>query len=74
MLFLTTLTFALRGWIKWRKYGWDDAAIALAQVFAWAQFGVVAGGLCMGMGKQWSLLDGQHQEHVAVVWAHSSLF
>lgn len=63
----TTLTLALRIWIRWGKYSWDDAAVFMAQTLAYAQFGTVIASLVIGMGKRWSAIGDEDQRQIAVV-------
>ncbi|KAK8091324.1 hypothetical protein PG994_000829 [Apiospora phragmitis] len=47
----TALTCALRGWIKFRVYGWDDVLIALATVLHLGQAVAVFVGLAHGLAQ-----------------------
>lgn len=63
----TTLTLAVRVWIRWGKYSWDDAAVFLAQMLAYGQFATVIASLVLGVGKKWSNIEDEQQKEIATV-------
>lgn len=65
MFIITTLTLAIRLWIKWRKYSYEDGAILVGSTMAYAQFGAVTAALCLGLRKPWSSIEGEAQARIA---------
>ncbi|KAF2164133.1 hypothetical protein M409DRAFT_56842 [Zasmidium cellare ATCC 36951] len=61
----TTLTLAVRIWVRWGKYSWDDASIFLAQMLAYGQFASVIASLVLGLGKRWSAIEQAQQNNIA---------
>ncbi|KAK4498774.1 hypothetical protein PRZ48_009284 [Zasmidium cellare] len=61
----TTLTLAVRIWVRWGKYSWDDASVFLAQILAYGQFATVIASLVLGLGKKWSDIPQASQNNIA---------
>lgn len=67
LICFTLLTLAVRIWVRWGKYSWDDAAVFIAQALAAAQFGVVIASLVAGLGRAWSEINPDVQNYIANV-------
>lgn len=66
-LFYTTLSLAARYYLKSGAVAIDDAAIVVAQVLAFGQFGTTFYGISHGLGKDLALLNPQEQSRSANV-------
>ena len=66
-LFYSTLSLFARYYLKSGTVALDDAAIVVAQVLAFAQFGTTFYGISQGLGKDLSLLGPSQQNHSANV-------
>lgn len=72
-LVYTSLSLLARYYLKSGTVSVDDAAIVVAQILAFAQFGATFYGITQGLGKDLSLLDGSEKTHSANAFEASEI-